>query len=321
MLSRVADSLYWMSRYLERAEHTARLLGLNLNQMLDQSPDQAGQRWARLLHCLNLPETAVGVLEAYAITRTLAFDTSAPASIISCVAMARENARQVRESISSEMWECLNRLYLRVRSSNIDDIWNTEPHEFFQEVKEGAHLFQGITDATINHNEIWRFIQVGRYLERAGLTATLLDVHFTGFTIDMSPVPGDAHEYLEWVALLKSCTAFESYCRVYSVDVLPQRIAEFLLLNQTSPRSIRFAADRVQHSLQAIARETGMVSADYAERLAGRLSADLSYRQIDEVIAEDLHSALHGVLRQCAGIHNAIQRVYIDYPIEQTLAR
>jgi uncharacterized alpha-E superfamily protein len=168
MLSRVADSLYWMSRYLERAEHTARLLSVGLNQTLDQTPQSAAPRWGRTLAALQTPLPSD---DPYTITRVLTFDAANPGSISSCIALARENARQVREQISSEMWEQLNRLYLRVKEANIAELWEGEPQEFFQAVKEGAHLFQGITDATMSHGEGWHFIEVGRYLERVGATA------------------------------------------------------------------------------------------------------------------------------------------------------
>ncbi|MEI7773053.1 MAG: alpha-E domain-containing protein, partial [Chloroflexales bacterium] len=161
MLSRVADSLYWMSRYLERAEHTARLIAVGLNLMLDQTPQSVGPRWERLLAALRAYPPPSGSGDAYAIARMLTFDTSNEGSIVSCIASARENARQVRELISSEMWEQLNRLYLRVKGSSIDQIWQGEPLEFYQDVKEGAHLFQGVTDATMTHGEGWQFIQVG----------------------------------------------------------------------------------------------------------------------------------------------------------------
>jgi len=318
MLSRVADSLYWMSRYLERAEHTARLLSVGLNQTLDQPAQSAAARWARLLASLHavLPSDD----DPFAITRALTFDPALPGSIVACVALARDNARQVREQISSEMWEQLNRLYLRVKEASSVAAWEGDPQEFFQSVKEGAHLFQGITDATMTHGEGWYFIQVGRYLERAGATANLLDVYFQPF---LEPVAEGqpAHEYNDWAGLLKSCTAFEAYCKVYTADVQPKTVAEFLLLHGECPRSVRFAADRVQRGLQAIAQATGSRSAGRAERLAGRLRAGLDYGQVDEILAESMHAYLVNIQRQCAAIHGGIYQAYIAYPVETALAQ
>jgi uncharacterized alpha-E superfamily protein len=318
MLSRVADNLYWMSRYLERAEHTARLMAVGLNLMLDQTPQSAGPRWERLLAALHAYPPPSGSGDAYAIALLLTFDTSNDGSIVSCIASARENARQVREQISSEMWEQLNRLYLSVKGSSIDEIWQGEPLEFYQAVKEGAHLFQGVTDATMTHGEGWQFIQVGRYLERAGATAALIDQHFRPFLEAPSDAPV-ALDYIDWVALLKCCTAFEAYCKIYNADIQPECVAEFLLLNGDGPRSVRFAADRIQRSMQAIAQATGTRSAGRAERLAGRLRAALDYGQVDEIIAENMHSYLENIQRQCAAIHGAIYQAYVSYPADTAL--
>src|SRR6185436_2078178 len=156
MLSRVADNLYWMSRYLERSEHTARLVDVHLNLSLDQSRRMpADQRWDRLLDSLHVKRPENGIRDEYTATHLLAFDIENSNSIVSCIANARENARQVREKISSEMWMQLNRLYLDLRRTHIDHIWDEQPHEFFRAVKDGAHLFQGITDSTMVHDEGW----------------------------------------------------------------------------------------------------------------------------------------------------------------------
>ncbi|EFO78973.1 hypothetical protein OSCT_3174 [Oscillochloris trichoides DG-6] len=318
MLSRVADSLYWMSRYLERAEHTARLIAVGLNMMLDQAPHATSLRWERLLASLRAYPPPSGSGDAYAIASMLTFETSNEGSIAACIAAARENARQVREQISSEMWEQVNRLYLDVRRSSIEAIWQGEPLEFYHDVKQGAHLFQGITDATMTHGEGWHFIQVGRYLERASLTAALIDQHFRPYL----EAPIDAPlslDYIDWVGLLKCCTAFEAYCKVYTADVQAESVAEFLLLNAEGPRSVRFAADRIQRSMQAIAQSTGTRSAGRAERLAGRLRASLDYGQVDEIIAESMHSYLDGIQRQCGAIHGAIYQAYISYPVDTAL--
>lgn len=318
MLSRVADSLYWMSRYLERAEHTARLLGVGLNQMLDQTPVSVQPRWQRLLDALHTTAPVDG-LDDYAIVRKLAFAATEPVSIVACVTAARENAQQVREQISSEMWEQINRLYLHVKQTNIDRIWQAEPQEFLQQVKEGAHLFQGVTDATMSHGEGWYFIQVGRFLERAGATALLLDLHFQPYLAAPTPEQSPL-DYIDWVALLKCCTAFEAYCKVYTADVKPASVAEFLLLSAECPRSVRFAVDHVQRGLQALGKATAGRGAGRAERIAGRLSAQLDYAQMDEIMEGNLHAYLNDIRSQCNQIHQTIYQAYITYPVEAALA-
>jgi uncharacterized alpha-E superfamily protein len=313
-----------MSRYLERAEHMARLLDLNLS-LLDQSNDGAEQRWQWLLASLraNAPETLSS--DAYRLTEHLTFNLRHQGSLVACITAARENARQVREQISSEMWVRLNQLYLRARQAKMNEIY-AQPHEFFRPIKEGSHLFQGLTDSTMNHGEGWHFIQLGRYIERAGATATLLDVHLRALLNPAEPAAemmdgaGGGTDYLTWVALLKSCTAFEAYCQAYTADLRPERIAEFLLLNAESPRSVRFAAERIEAALLAIAKTSGKGRSGRTERLAGKLRATLGYAQMDEIIADDIHSYLEDIQFQCALIHNAVQQQYIAYPVEVAIA-
>jgi uncharacterized alpha-E superfamily protein len=307
-----------MSRYLERAEHTARLLDLNLNLTLDQSSKVAEQRWRMVLLSLRSVQPDTRPCDAYCLTDHLTFNAENKDSLVSCVIAARENARQVREQISSEMWEQLNQLYFRVLRAEIGGIFN-QPHEFYRPVKEGSHLFQGITDATMTHGEGWHFIQLGRYIERASATATLLDVNLRAL-LDPTDPSAIGQDYISWVALLKSCTAFESYCQTYTADLRPERIAEFLLLNSESPRSVRFAAERIENSLQTVARLTNTRQTGRAERLAGRLRATLDYSQVDEIMADSIHTYLENIQRQCAQIHNAVQQQYIAYSIEVALA-
>lgn len=319
MLSRVADSLYWMSRYLERAEHTARLIDVNLDQRLDQTAEDTNERWERLLASLHIPPVENEMNDAYSITQALTIDASNTASIVSCIAIARENARQLREQISSEMWEQLNRLFLQIKHTGMEDIWYAEPHDFLASVKEGVHLFQGITDATMNHSEGWHFIYVGRFMERATATAALLDVHFSALLQVPQNNMAVPFDYLGWVGLLRSCAAFEAYCKVYTATLQPSKIAEFLLLNAEFPRSVRFAASMMQTALQAIAKSTNTRNAGRAERLAGRLRAALDYDQIEEIMNGDMHAYLENIQRQCAQIHSAIHQVYIAYPIDVAL--
>jgi uncharacterized alpha-E superfamily protein len=317
MLSRVADSLYWMSRYLERAEHTARLVNVNLNLTLDRAPADAARHWGRLLASLPQPPTWQ-IRTTPDVVERATVDLANRESIAACVGAARENARQVREEISSEMWEEINRLYLAVQKRQpMDSEWTAGTHEFLSATINGVHQIQGVTDATMTHGEGWHYIELGRYLERASATAALLDVQFREAPPDASGLPG-VSEFVEWVGLLKSCCAFEAYCRHYTADVRPQRIAEFLVLNPEFPRSIHFAAARVQAALKAIAGLTGRTNGR-SERLAGRLLASLDYGQIDEIMGE-LPSYLQDIVRQAALINSAVHQQYIAYPIDIGLA-
>jgi uncharacterized alpha-E superfamily protein len=317
MLSRVADSLYWMSRYLERAEHTARVVNVNLNVTLDRAPGDAARRWGHLLAAIPPPPPFERKTTADP-RHPQTLDLANRESIAACVAVARENARQVREEISSEMWEEINRLFLSIqRTQPTESDWTSGTHEFLSSTTTGVHLFQGVTDATMTHGEGWQFIELGRFVERATNTAALLDVQYRDFSGD-AETPAGVSEYVEWVGVLKSCCAFEAYCRHYTADIRPMRIAEFLLFNADFPRSIRFAAGRVQSSLKALAALTGRVNGR-PERLAGRLMASLDYGQIDEIF-NVLPSYLQDIVRQANHIGGAVHQQYIAYLIDRELA-
>jgi len=319
MLSRVADNLYWMSRYLERAEHTARILDVNLNLMLDESATGIDRRWQRVLSALGNPPNLVWSGDAYQVAHVLTFDASNRSSITSCITAARENARQVREEISSEQWQRVNRLFHQVAHYNLTESLDVLPSEFLLNVIEGIHLFQGVTDSTMSHGEGWHFIQVGRYIERASATANLLKLYHREFWGPAGALP-EGNEYLEWVGLLRSCTAFEAYCKAYTADLNPDRILEFLLLNAEFPHAVRYAVDCLQAALDAIHGEGGKRRAAQLTRLAGRLQASLSFGQISEILSEDVGSYLEGILYQCSEIHRMIYELYINYAIQTALA-
>jgi uncharacterized alpha-E superfamily protein len=318
MLSRVADSLYWMSRYLERAEHTARVMEVQYNLMLEVSPESEGHRWLRVVRSLGVKDSSLDEDSARALAHSLTADPSSRASIVHSIMSARENARQVREQISSEMWQQLNRLFLEVRRAGIEDLWDQGPVDFLQAIREGSHMFQGITDSTMAHSEGWHFIQVGRFIERACLLSTLIDVHYDEFHGDGDPSL-EAGDHLEWVGLLKSCTAFEAYCKVFAADTRPDRIAEFLILSPAFPHAIRFSVESIESALKDIGAQSSAKRGSRVERIAGRLRASLGFGQIDEILASGLHAYLRNILEQCAEIHSALHQVYIVYPIEAAL--
>ncbi len=318
LLSHVADNLYWMSRYLERAEHTARLIDVSLNLMLEQAPEASDRRWRRLLRALHIPAEDTPI-DAASVTALLTFDAGNANSITSCVTLARENAQHVREQISTEMWTQVNGLYLQIRSTRPADIWSGRPHEFYESVKEGSHLFQGITDSTMTQSEGWRFIQLGRLMERATSVASLLDVHYAEVYQGVGKAE-NADEYLEWVGLLKSLTAFEAYCKVYGAELREDSVAEFLLLNSDFPHSVSFSATRMQSYLYEIASMTETHRAGRIGKLAGRLRSLLEFAQMDEIIDDSLHATIQQVESLCAQIHAAIYSTYITYSVEHELA-
>src|ERR1700682_2657878 len=318
MLSRVADGLYWMTRYLERAEHSARLVDVDLQLVLDQSPDAGAGRWRFLLEALHSAGAENGPVHPTKLVDKLVFSRANPSSIVSCIAAARENLRHVREQCSSEMWEQLNRLYLEVMGKSPEEEWILNSHGFFWTVQEGAHLFQGITDGTMSHGEGWQYIQLGRYVERADTLAALIGAHFKRLAQPADQAV-EAAAYLEWIGLLRGCGAFEAYCKVYTAEILPLRVAEFLVLNPDFPHSLRFSIDRINAALHIIGDLTER-RANLPTRVAGRLRARLSFSQIEGLRAQDVHAYLEGVRSECAEIHPAIRNIYFDYPIDAELA-
>jgi len=314
LLSRVADAIYWISRYLERAEHTARLARVRLDLGLDRRQHSEAWDFDRLYAGLRIKPPADMPAHPSDLVDAIVFDAANRDSVMACVTAARENARQVREEISSEMWEQLNGLFLHLRQVRTENTWSGRPHYLLQVIIEGVHLFQGTTDATMGHGEGWQYLQVGRFLESAGSTAALLDLHLSGGESGERAISLDE---LEWAGLLRSCSALEAYCRHYTADLRPERIAEFLLLNPDFPRSVRFAASRVEAALRTLGRLNGR-GAGRPERLAGRLHASLDYGQVDEVLSEP-HAYLDSIRQYCDQIHSAVHQTYIGYPIESAL--
>lgn len=311
MLSRVADSFFWMRRYLERAEHSARVIDVYLGLALDDPTDRVGQ--ALLKAVAEPPAGSVAPLRAVANDGTRRAAAEHAAAVAGCVVAARENARQIREQISGEMWEQLNRLYFIVR-----DLSPGADGAFLRAVVDGAHLFHGVTEATLSHGEGWHYMQLGRYLERATNTAGMLAEQFRDRAI-VSATPSDT-DYAEWVGLLRASAALEAYTRAHTAAITPERLLEFLLLNAECPRSVRFAAERIEDSLRGVGRVSRRGAGGKPERLAGRLRASLSFGTIDEIIEEDLVRYVAGVRRQCELIHAALFQTYIAYPIESAIA-
>jgi uncharacterized alpha-E superfamily protein len=292
MLSRVANSIYWLNRYIERAENVARFVDVNLNLILDL-PHQTMAQWEPLVVVtgdIALFRERYGLPTQEQVIQFLTFDADYPNSIIACVEKARENARSVREIISSEMWQEVNSFYWMIQQTaqaggEVD--WN----RFFQEVKLASHRFAGVMDATMSHNEAWHFGQMGRFLERADKTARIVDVKYYVLLPSVQDV-GTTLDEIQWMALLKSASAYEMYRKRGRHVITPWQVAEFLLLDREFPRSVLFCLRQVQASLTQI---TGTGANDGhigVERQLGRLCAELEYITIEEIIQRGLHEFL-----------------------------
>jgi len=309
MLSRVADSLYWMARYIERAEHTSRLIAVKLESMIEQSRDDAIASWMRVAIALSGEEFAKHA-DAFAITQALAFERTNPSSLLSSLHLARDNARQVREQLSTEVWENLNRLYLCLQPVTMDSIWVHQPARVFREALEDFQALEGVTYSTLSHGEGWHFLDLGRHSERAQLIGRLLDIHF-------GATPLARPSYFDWMVLLKFCTAFEPYTKLYTAAVSPEKIAGFLLFDEEFPHSVRFSVHRMCDALARVATGAPPARRAVVERLAGRLRALVDYGQIEELMGGSrLAEFLGGITRQSEEIHDAIYAAFISYGAE-----
>jgi uncharacterized alpha-E superfamily protein len=313
MLCRVADGLYWIGRYLERAEHRARLLEVNLDLMVYQTPEDVMLGWQRLSEILRTGGAAADA-DPLMIAHTATMDPGCTDSIVYCIARARENARQVREVISSEMWSQINTIFLRMPLGG--EPVRAVPGAFYETLRRQLHLFEGITDATFLHGEGWRFLRLGRFIERAIATAQLLSGYLA------SPLQaGDgvaSASDVTWIGLLQSCTAVEAYTRRYTADPRPLSIVEFLLLSDEFPHALRFSvgqACQVLEGLDGNAMRTAR-SATALSRTAGRLRAQLDFAAIEEILAATPTAYLADIQAQCMRIHELVHEQYIAYPLE-----
>jgi uncharacterized alpha-E superfamily protein len=287
MLSRIADSLFWIARYMERAEDTARILDVQYYLLL-----QGGQRpEAR-------PETIFDFLAS---------------SIVECITRARENARAIRDRITREMWEDLNGLYLELHRLRMDEVRAAGPHHFCNLVKFGSYRFQGVSDATLPHDEGWQFLQVGRALERAHMTARIVDVQHHA-PVEEPPGPDDAQNH-RWMAVLKSVAAYDVYRRRHTGRIDPEKVAELLILDPRHPRSIRFNIAALEAGLHAISGAAPETYGNEAERLVGRLNDTLKYDRIADVFARGLRPFLEDVQRACQDIGDQVARTYFCYAV------
>lgn len=364
MLSRTAESLYWIGRYVERAEDTARITDVNYHHILEMGASAEAmvrrqRHWEALITIVGDAErffAAYPAADEETVPRYLTFEAENPHSIIACIARARENARMLRHQIASEMWEVLNRFHLQLQQQAAgDDFAGAEnAHAFYQSIKEFSHLFQGITDSTMPREEGWYFLQAGKFLERAEKTARALDVKFHLLVADAAPsapvagpgfaeaaaglalddgVPGGWHQ---WIAVLRSLSAYEAYHKLYRSAVRPRAVIEMLTLSPVFPRSIRFAIGEVDAALARIAayarvggRDPGgadwtplppavtpgpaATPAHEAERIVGRLAGTLAYQRVEEIFEAGLHAYLVDLQSQCYRIGEHIHAQYFAH--------
>ena len=309
MLSRTADHLYWMARYVERAENTARLLDIAYQTTLQpQSGNEAEQTWRSLLSIseLNaLHASGYTAVDARSVMKFFVADENNLSSVFNCLRAARENARAVRGSLTTEVWETTNQTWLEFRKLLKAD-WLRDPGALFEWVKYRSHLSRGVTVGTMLQDEAFHFIRIGSFLERADNTARLLDVKF----YDEGHAPAEreaARDFYYWSAVLRSVSGFEIYRKVYSNVIQPDKVAELLILRPDMPRSLSHCITRMLANLK---RGANPQSAETLRR-AGRLEAELAFGRIDEILAQGLHPFLDGFLADVAGLGDDISRDFL----------
>ncbi len=334
MLSRVADAIYWASRYVERAENVARFIDVSLNLMLESSAH--GERdWASLVHTTGdqeLFEKKYGKATPENVTQFLTFDAEYPSSILGSVSRARENARSVRDIISREMWQELNEFYLMVLQAARPGSQPEDLIDFCARVKRAGIYFEGVTNATLSRGEAYHFANLGRMLERADKTSRILDVKF--FLLTPSQPQSQlqsqsqsqsqtqtqtqvqngsaAVDHVGWSTLLNSASALQMYRQIWHVTS-PESVSAFLLLDRNFPRSILRCVRRGQESLHAISGAPLGSFESEGERLLGRLRSELDYAKIDEIMEQGLHQYVDALQGQLNDAGSAIQSQFFEF--------
>jgi uncharacterized alpha-E superfamily protein len=309
-----------MSRYIERAENIARLVDVNLQLLLDGrnlDEERVAEHWLPIVQStgdeepfFKLHARATGA----AVSEFLVFQAENPNSLFVSICEARENARMVRDQITQEFWEELNRLYLFLRGPEARRVWRESPSDFFQQVKTSSLVLIGLSRATSIRNEGWYFAEAGKFLERADKTSRILDVRFNTLPERGAPKSVSQTEALDWSAILRSCSAWDAYKSLHGADVHPVSVSEFLLFNENFPRSVRFCVDGLNRALRRISGVAEGRFCNEAEKLAGRLVAELQFSTIDEVFEQGLHLHLDQLQFKLNAIGASLFNAYIFQP-------
>jgi uncharacterized alpha-E superfamily protein len=312
VLARVAENLFWAGRYLERAEDTALLLDVTYHGRLESPPEETGVVWWGLLEVLHLADSfAAGHPDASdsAITDFLVLDTANPGSIASSVGLVRENVRSVRELVSTELWQVVNTFWLDLRARDLREDLDRNPHELYRMIKLRCQTIYGVASETMPRDDGWRFMVLGRMLERAEMTCRLLNVRYAQLTAN--PHAG----FHDWVGVLKCASGFEAYRKSYRATMDPERVVEFLLLGETFPRSVLFCLRAAEANL---ARLGPIGAVTRPQRLLGRVRAELEYREIDDILA-DLHRFLDRTQEQVWAVAEAVADQFFRHELRSEM--
>ena len=309
MLSRVADSLYWINRYVERAENISRFVEVSEAMALDCPPGSA-EPWLPLIDASGDRELFDELFPAGGPEQVVEFLVRAeanPYSVVNCIAIARENARQIRDVITTEMWEQLNDTYWTLLDS--EGFWKQQPQERLRDIRRACQLFYGITDATLSRDLSWHFSRLGRLLERADKTTRILDVKY--FLLLPSPDEvGGVLDELQWISLLRSAGAYQMFRQSQQQAIEPKAVAAFLLLDPIFPRSVRYCLERINETLRIVRGQAVPGAPDELECLSGLTLARWSYTSIDELIAGGLHESIDDLQSDLNRLHDLVEQRY-----------
>ena len=314
MLSRVAESIHWMTRYVERAENVARIMDANYHMILDLPPGFGGQ-WEPLVVTTGDEELFKEFYDEFNrenVVHFLTFDERNPNSILSCLRQARENARSVREWISSEMWQQINTFYLMIKDAARQGGGIELPHDFFVEIMMASHLFTGLAENTMTHDEAWRFGQLGYMLERADKTARIIDVKYFILLPSLDYI-GTPFDHILWGSILRSASAFEIY-RKRNGQIAPDKIIDFLVLNAEFPRAIHYCLIMAEFSLRTISGTMRGRFSNRAEKTLGRLLADIDYISVEDIKTIGLHEYIDGLQTRLNDVSDAVFETFFSIP-------
>jgi len=314
LLSRVADSMFWMARYVERAEQIARLMKVNTALLMDVgdlAPVMQTRQWQSVLEVARVAEPEPVKDEAFTqtVSRYMAFDPLNPASIITSLSRARENARAVRSEISAEMWRAINNLYLSVRSVETRQLYEEQPEEFYETVMNGAMLFAGIADHTLTHDQRWHFIRLGRAIERADLTSRIVDYRFSAMSDPQFNLESPLRN-IQWMSVLRMCCSIEAYRRMHVGDLEAVHVAAFIVFERDFPRSVFQNVREALDSIRSIRQFTAPRSIDPAERVLGRLNAELEFADPDTFTKDNVCEHVRNIRSILNDAANLVTQTY-----------
>ena len=313
MLARDADGMYWMARYVERAEHIARIMWVNSNLLVDVgdlAPALQDRQWESVLDIFHLVGMPAGDAPMASRMRSyMTFSQENPNSILNCITRARENARGIRDQISAEVWEHLNTQYWNLQAEDAMSRFEDNVDDFYRNYMNGSHLFQGLIDQTMSHDQRWLFAQLGKHLERITVTCRVIETKFhilrSAETMLEAPLRN-----IHWMAVLRSCCSIEAYRRNNVGDMDPLKVTAFLILEKSFPRSIRYSVNAAHSTIASLRQEINPQSIDNAERILGRLDTQLEYAEMGEILVEGIPAYLQKIQAQVADAALAVQKAY-----------